>query len=252
MKKFAVFALLGAAAASGSTIVNVSTIVGQTYTVAVTESDTTGADMVGMLITATYSNGTSLTCSWTSSGTCSNTPTGGGFSVTYPAGNSTSPLNGGTDWTIANTRTGLSLTSIVFDGIPGKTAFDRCMGLLGGFNDTGTSLLACLGEGTANSSAGYSVGDGNGGSAINANVQYSNQLHLAGQAAVGDLWGKITIAFTSNFAPGATFTFRTDTDTLSPLILTDAPEPATFAMMGAALLVLGLKGKSCSTSTTRS
>jgi hypothetical protein len=251
MKTLFLCVALVASNALASTIVNVSTVVGQTYTVAVTASDTTGSNMVGMLLTATYSNGTSLTCTWTAAGTCANTPNGGGFTVSYPANTSTSPLNGGTDWTITNTRTGLNMTSISFNGLTGLTAFDRCIGITGSFNDTGTNLLSCLGEGTTNSSLGYSVGDGNGGSAINANVVYTNELHVAGQAPVGDLWGKITIAFTSNFTATSTFTFRTDTDTLSNIIITDTPEPGTFAMMGAALLFVRWKLKAHSIRTPR-
>ena len=66
MKLAFVFVLLAWSTTTtlGSTIFGASTatVPGTTYTVSVTDFTTTGADMAGLLITANYSTGGSLSC----------------------------------------------------------------------------------------------------------------------------------------------------------------------------------------------
>ena len=164
--------------------------------------------------------------------------------MSYPAGTSTHPINGGTNWTIANNYAGQVMDSIVFDGISGGIAFDRCMTGANTFNDNNPTFFGfplCLTEGTPGSNIGFSVGSGTGGTAgIDGTVQYQNVLHLAASSPVGDLWGQITIAFSgSAFTSGSTFTFRADTDEVSNIVAN--PEPGTWGLMGASLVAIGLK-----------
>jgi hypothetical protein len=233
---------ISALSALGSTIYTASpaTVTGSSYIVTVSANDTQGGDMAGMIVTANFTSGDSLVCTWQSTGTCSSGP--GGFSVGYPQNTSTHPINGGTNWTISNNRTGFIMSSITFNGIAGLIAFDRCMAFSGGgFSDN--NPLSCLfgAEGTPGSNTGFSVASGTGGtSGIEGTVQYQNAVHLAASSSVGDLWGQITIAFSgATFDSGETFTFRADTDELGQV--TANPEPATMGLMGAALALIGFK-----------
>jgi len=237
--------LLGSAVTSvGSTVSVLSTTIGTAYTVTVTDFTTTGADMVGMEITASYSTGGSLTCTWLGTGSC--TSGVGGFSVTYPVGSSTHPRTNNDNWTITNSRVGFTMTSLTVNGIAGLTAFDRCMTSAGVFNDTnpgGSTGTSCNTAGTVGSDLGFSVGSGTAGTGsagTSGTVVYQNALHLAGSPIVGDWWGQFTITFAGTaFTSGRTFTFRTDSDTLTSAIA-DVPEPGTFAGVGIALMALGL------------
>ncbi len=239
----------------GSTIFGnlTTTETGSTYTVVVNTDNTTGADMAGIFLTATFSTGGDASCTWLAAGTCTSASN---FSVSYPAGNSTHPQSNNSNWTITNNRAGANLTSLTVNGIPAMIGFDRCMTGASTFNDSnpsgffgGNTGTNCDTTGTANSNIGFSVGSGNGGGTTSAEgtVVYRNALHLAAAAPVGDLWGEFTITFiTANFTTGQTFTFRTDSDGLSSAVadVVATPEPSTLALCGIALIGLGLRLRS--------
>lgn len=229
----------------GSTIFSVGTNAATTaYTITISGFGTTGASMVGMQITANYSNSTSATCAWIAAGTCT---VANSFAVSYPAAQSTNPTQAtaGTNWTITNNNAtvGVRMTSITFNGIPGLTGFDRCLNASNVPDDTNVN---CTGQGTAGSQVGWSVGNGVttlGTSGIQGSVVYSNPLHLSAATAVGDLWGSFTITFSgTNFNNGNTFTFQSDSDTLTTATadVVATPEPSTFGLAGFALVALGL------------
>ena len=92
---------------------------------------TTGATMVGMTVTAGFSNGVEQTLAWAASGN----PGGGGvssalFSVEIVG----APSSGNTfadPFIVRNNHvptSGVRLTSLVFDGLPGDTGFDTSGG----------------------------------------------------------------------------------------------------------------------------
>jgi hypothetical protein len=245
--------VLGAVSTLGSTITSASTstVTGTPYTVTVTADSTTGALMAGMILTANYTTGGSLTCTWLATGSC--TSGASGFTVSYPSADNTHPQVNDSNWVIANNRTGFLLASLTIDGIPGLTGFDRCMTGSSTFNDAnpgGTTGTSCTTVGTPTSNIGFSVGSGNasgnggaGTAGISGTVTYQNALHLAAASAVGDLWGQVTIAFTgTSFTSGSTFTFRSDSDTLgsATLDVASVPEPGTFGAMGLALLGISI------------
>lgn len=100
---------LSAVQAFGSTVSTLSTttVTGTTYTVSVTDFTTTGADMAGIIITANFTAGAPLVCTWTVAGTC--TSAGSEFSVSYPASLSTHPQASNNNWTVTNSRSGFTL-----------------------------------------------------------------------------------------------------------------------------------------------
>lgn len=204
-----------------------------------------GNTMGPMLITAKFADASTGSCNWAAGVGVSGCTSTGNFSIGFPSGADTDPdVSGSTVWTITDLKTTSSIVSLTIDALAGNTAFDRCL-KAGGFDDTnnggGVCNTAAGGlDGTTNSAQGWSVASGTGGTAgISANAQYSNILHYAGQPAVGDAWGFLTLTFTgTSFTSGNTFTFRADTDIVTSKT-SDVPEPGTLAFIGAGLAGLG-------------
>jgi hypothetical protein len=246
---------LAAGAARGSSITGVSTDTSQTnYTVSYSTFTVVGgtpgggqAGMGGLVITATFADG-AQSCTWVNATGCAGT----GFTVTFPSGTQTDPDAGGSGatWTITNTRAagaGNQITSIFFNAVTGLLAFDRCMTGAGTFSDATNSSGNCSTgsggiEGTTGSNTGWSAATATGGTAgISAAALYANELKISSQAVQGDAWGSLKLTFggTTSFVNGDTFTFQADTDKLASAGGT-VPEPATFGLVGLALVGLGV------------
>jgi hypothetical protein len=256
--------VLGAGFASGSTITSVSpgsfpaAANGGSFNVTLgnyAEPDTTSDNMAGIVITATFSSGANPTqsCTWVSDTGCS---VANQFGISFPANVDTDPASGsvGTSiWTITDSRTTGNLVSLQIQGLPGLIDFDLCTTQSGGNpialdNSDSPGLGICFGgnadEGTPGSNVGYSAHTATGGSSgITASAVYSNELHVGPAAAVGDIWGTLTLTFGgSNFNSGKTFTFGADTDHLLTATA-DAgavPEPASMVLVGLGLVGLGV------------
>ena len=79
---------------------------------------------------------------------------------------------------------------------------------------------------------------GGGNAPATATAAYKDELNLASQAPVGDIWGDLTLSFTGTFSHNQSFTFRADTDLLDSAT-TSTPEPATLGLIGTGLLAIG-------------
>jgi hypothetical protein len=204
-----------------------------------------GNTMGPMAITAKFLDGTSGVCNWAAGVGVSGCTSTGNFSIGFPSGSDTDPdVSGSTVWTVTDLKSTSSIVSLTINALSGNVAFDRCL-KAGGFDDTNNGGTVCDTahggiEGTPNSAEGWSVGSGTGGtSGISANAQYSDILHVAGSAPVGDAWGFLTLTFTGTaFTSADTFTFRADTDIVTSQAA-DVPEPGTLAFIGAGLAGLG-------------
>lgn len=185
--------------------------------------------MIGLGITATFANGFSQTLSWA--------PQTSGLAPCF--GISTTGGVVGTGWSICgtgNTSAMLwqftggtnAITSLQFDGIPSNIGFDRTL----------------PSPGTGGSAAGQDfLPDLNGdGFADNPDwiVTYSRQILLNGAAAVGDVWGSLSVNFGASGYSG-NFSFLQDTDSFVPIATPrPLPEPPTIALLGLWLAGLGL------------
>lgn len=227
---------------------------GITQVVASITSDVTdGSTMVGMTVTVNFSVGASQTVAWASTGATSGRATGaitGGnwmLAVNGDTGNLTAP--GGTPttaWTLTNSSTSVAITSIILDGAPTNTVFDRDR------NNIGTP--------TSNFGIDYAFGGTEvGKDPFTVNVTYSNIVALAGPnqgcsglpsnntvTGCGDLWRTLTFAFSPNLFvkqngnghPSASWTFFQDTDTVAGV-----PEPLTIGLTGTGLLAIAAYGR---------
>jgi hypothetical protein len=125
---------------------------------------------------------------------------------------------------------------------------------------TGAVFNPCVSGGVPTSQSGCASstpGAGTGGSVIGntpdsgttaatAVVAYSNELRLGGINGLtyGDAYTQVVLTFSNNFNTGDTFTFLADTD-LAPGFgsvgtVTGNPEPATYGLVGGALVGLAL------------
>lgn len=184
---------------------------------------TTGADMVGMEVTATFGSGFSETLSWTATGTDSGGVSGSGWSLTQ-SGDTFGSFSWAFSFTDDLVRHDVSLlTGLTLNGIPGLTVFDR----------TEPS------PGTDGSESGWDLETNLTNDALVAG-EYSDPVGIGGKKPVGDIFHTLTIDFTGLSGDGVRstdFTFVQDTDNDSRL--TQVPLPGTLALLALGLLGLG-------------
>jgi hypothetical protein len=211
----AVLALLpvGASAATITHITSGSTV----YTTAMTGYATDGSLMTNMAVTINGSD----TASWGLLG-------GGAYGVAFANGVSLTENNDtfGGLWTLT-IPTGVTLDTLLLNGIPGQTTFDRY------FDDL---------EGTPGSARGLDfAGFDNftGGIVVN----YMNPLALGAGVPVGDEFVQMLLTFSPGITGLATtgaplvFTFTQDTDNASTAITPDpVPEPGSLLLLGTGLV----------------
>jgi hypothetical protein len=219
-----VFAVVAASALPASAQVTVIASNGNLFqTSGLSAVATTGSDMDGMLVTANFVNGTSETRAWAdiSSGV-------GGVSGTGWLLQASGNTIGAGAWVLGSTNA-IGISSIVLNGAPGRTIFDRTFG-----NAIGT-------PGSSNGRD-FDVTFGLANFAITA--EYTNILRLNQDPPVGDLYTTLRITFTSpagGFArqsptQGRFLRFTQDTDNAAvgaPInpVPTGAPEPGTLALL---------------------
>ena len=191
----------------------------------VLDSTVTGELMAGMNVSVIFDGGTATDSDvWSATGVGSGEATSNsvaGWSLTQSGGTFFS------SWTLSN-NTGLPISGLIIDAGVGGIAFDIGLPPLG------------FGTGTVNSSLGRTFNAGASDDGLSGTATYSNQIAIAanGGSPVGDLYGALALNFTNDggLLPGATLTFRADTDRLGGPVA--VPEPSSWM----ALAGLGLLG----------
>jgi hypothetical protein len=184
---------------------------------ALTGFQTTGADMDGLSITATFAGGFSETRQWADTGLSSGGVTGTGWSLNL-SGDSFGGL-----WNFANSR-GAALTQLKLDGLTAFTVFDRTNP-----NDGTPGSAQGMDWDCAGSAASLAVC-----AQSTVNVLYDYIVSVGANAAVGDLWQTDTVSLANGNSLDA-WSFVQDTD--NDLRQTQVPEPGSLL-----LLALGLGG----------
>ena len=222
MKKL-VIGLMFACATRGVSHAGTITTTGQINGTTVNATDLTGFStfgdaMTGMTVNAMFGGGT-VSCIWAvtgvGSGGCAGSSVGiGSFSVAQ-SGDTFS-----NDWTLTNTTlvgaVPIPLLSVFFDGLPGKTVFDRTFG-----GATGTNGSALGADATGTTSSGQP----------NGAATYIDQVATLGNPPVGDIFARLRIDFGNGLAPQATATWIADTDSIGVRGGGNTPEPSTWAML---------------------
>jgi len=202
-----------AGTAHAAAIIKDNTIVNQIP--GLTGFATTGAQMTGLAVTATFSSGFSQTLNWATTGATSGGVTGAGWGLSL-TGDSFSSA-----WAFTQTPgTFGTLLSLVLDGTDALTVFDT----------TNPSF------GTPDSAQGLDFEiTGNAGLNALAVATYTRVVAVTPNAPVGDLYQTLRVTFGPN-GTTANFTFLQDTDNDSRF---DTPEPGTLALVGLALAAVG-------------
>lgn len=208
----------------------------------VTASSVTDVQSLAQLsgiATAQFSDGSSVSCSFSGAGAC----TSGFFSLTASG---TAGFGTYGTWTVqnGNNNAGVTMTGLTVSLAGG--AFNPCFNpgttLVGVGNSACGSAASSQAGGTAGTAFGLSVSQtGNGSpfaSSAQASVAYTNAVQIGGTIN-GDLFTQITLSFTNGFSGGQNFTFGADTDLLGGAGGGATPEPTTVSLVGAALLGLG-------------
>ncbi len=185
---------------------------------------TTGADMTGLRVSATFSNGFNQSLSWATTGATSGGVSGTGWGLSLAGDSFTTNWN----FTFASPGSLLQLTQLILDGSTGLTVFDRTFG-----NATGTPGSA-LG-------LDFSFAASTCGSCV-ANATYSGLTSIGAAPAVGDLWQILTVDFVNSTGPRTNWSFVQDTDNDSRFV-PGIPEPETYALMLGGLGLMGWLGR---------
>lgn len=185
-------------------------------TTGISGNTTTGANMVGMTVTATFADSSSETIMWGATGADSGAAAGMGWSLAVVG----DTLSAAHNWTLTSARNS-ALVNLFIDGGPGNTVFDRTL----------------PDAGTPNSGSGVDFEPASD-FGLNITATYMGAVAVTPNVPVGDLYRFLFIDFGTGLQTAtAPFTFRADTDTLSGDVNT-IPEPGTMAIWSA----LGLCG----------
>jgi hypothetical protein len=176
---------------------------------------TSGAQMAGMSVTATFDSGVVESRTWAATGANSGGVTGSNWSLDVSSA-TTFDINA---WSFLNS-TGAGLTGLVLDGRGRQTMFDRTFSPF---------------PGTPDSANGSDFQDN-----VNAvgTATYSRQVAVGANAPVGDLWRILTVSFDQSVT-ATSWSFTQDTD--NDIRITGVPAPATLALLGLGLAGFGFR-----------
>ena len=195
---------------------------------------TTGADMAGMRVTATFAGGATQSLAWTASDASSGGVVGAGWSVSESGDTYDAPAGSGVWTLVAGANSPIS--SLLFEGAPTNPT--------GGPTATGTVFDRLLPDfGTGGSFRGSDLTSD--APALALRVSYLNPVdNLAdGPGALEDLYATMRVDFADPSSFTGTFVFRQDTDTIGPRRPDippgpENPEPTGLAFAGVAALLL--------------
>ncbi len=196
--------------------------------------DTDGSLMAGMMVTWSFVGGGSSSASWADLGGGKWGVSAGGFSVMF---NGTQTFT--QPWVVQN-NSGSSVSSIRFDGAPGRTIFD-CAWTGSACQNTGSTAA----KGTPGSEPGTSLTSLGGSYFGSVNGFYTDMVGINGAAPVGDEFERLTIDFVSGLGDGELYAFLADTDNSDfnsppPAAVAAAPEPGSITLLATGLAMLGV------------
>src|SRR5262249_17935497 len=146
----------------------------------ITGFQTFGDMMVGMSVTAFFTNGSSEVATWMATGPGAGRAQGTGWSLSE-SGDTFSPALGSDPWNLRNAIPGdIGITRLVLDGGPGMTIFDR----------TNPS------PGTPGSGSGLDFTSDHF-DALDITATYRNQVAVTPNAPVGDIYRVLDVQITS-------------------------------------------------------
>lgn len=210
-------AVFGFAGTAGAGLLDVQYDPGLLNTTpSISEFSTTGADMVGMEVTANFTDGGSETAIWTDTSPDAGGAFGTGWSLSVAGDTLIS------EWSLMN-EFAFGIDSLFIDAGAGDTVFDI--------------FVESDHPSTPGSSDGLEFFPTGDEPSVDFVATYSDHVALDGEAPVGDLWRNLEIDFTSppGLIEGTELTYIADTDNTGPL--TPVPEPT-----GMALLAMGVTG----------